>query len=159
MGYDETAFYVVADSDWRYTGVASLNGHRVGVIDGYNYGGVVDQWLASEAGQASAATVHGLQPLERNLRKLLAGRLDVVIESPFVMEAMIRELNLSAAVIEAGRAETPPTPLYMACSPARDSSQRLLEMFDQGMFKLRDSGELERIMTRYGLSVPAPVLP
>ena len=157
LAFDETAFYVAAGSDWRYQGVDSLSGERVGVIDGYSYGDVVDDWLASDAGQASVAVVYGLQPLRRNLRKLLAGRLDVIIESPFVMEAMIRELRLSGAITEAGRIESPPTPLYLACSPARETSARYLSEFDDGMAMLRESGELARIMARYGLSVPPQV--
>ena len=98
LGYDETAFYVLSEDAWRYQGVESLEGQRLGVIDGYNYGTPLDEWLATPEGERAAQAIHGREPLKRNLRMLLAGRLDVIVESPFVMQALLRDLGLSEVV-------------------------------------------------------------
>lgn len=40
---------------------------------------------------------------------------------------------------------------YIACSPAKESSKVLMKLVDEGTDKLRQSGELQKILDKYGL--------
>ncbi|MGB1222216.1 MAG: substrate-binding periplasmic protein [Alcanivoracaceae bacterium] len=150
MAVDDTAMYVVTGNNWRYQGLSSLDGLTVGVIADYSYGEQMDAYLAGRFGDPLLQYLHGKHPLERNVQKLLAGRVDVLIESPLVMEAMLGGSPHAGKLVEAGRMNLRQR-IYVACSPARDTSAQILTLFDQGMEKLHRQGELRRIMARYGL--------
>lgn len=150
MAIDDTAMYVVAGNDWRYHGLSSLDDLIIGAIADYSYGEQMDSYLASRQGDQRLQYLHGKHPLQRNVQKLLAGRIDVVIESPLVMEAMLREHPQAGALQEAGRMDLRQR-IYVACTPEKDTTANVLLLFDQGMEKLHRQGELQRIMAGYGL--------
>lgn len=62
----------------------------------------------------------------------------------------LQELNLSGELVSAGTL-TSSTPMYIACSPVKDISKQLVKWVDEGTRKLRKSGELAKIMAKYGL--------
>lgn len=152
LGYDVTAFYVRSDDDWRYHGIESLSGRQIATIADYSYGEPVDGWLSENSGQVQV--MHGLKPLARNLQKLLSGRVDVLVESPLIMDWMLRSQGLAASVREAGRANMAYTPLWLACSPRRARSTDLVRLFDEGIARLEATGDIIPLMARYGLTWP-----
>lgn len=152
LGYDITAFYVRHDDDWRYDGIASLAERQVATIADYSYGEPVDAWLAATPDQVQV--MHGLKPLARNLQKLLSGRVDVLVESPLIMDWMLKSQGLGERVREAGRADMEYTPLWLACSPKRARSADLVRLFDEGVARLVASGDIIPLMGRYGLRWP-----
>lgn len=150
LAWDTTAFYVPSESSWQYRGPASIEGLNLGVIAGYGYGEALDAWLAEHQGDGNVEFMHGRQPLRRNLMKLLNGRLDVVVESPFVMESLLRRMDLGDRVREAGT-EGPRTPLYFACSPGLENADEILRAYDEGLKMLRREGVLPELLRRYRL--------
>lgn len=150
LAWDIAAFYVRADSDWHYQGLESLKSVILGVIAGYGYGDELDRHIADHRGDPGLKFMHGKDPLWRNIKKLIRGRLDVLVESPFVMESLLRRMELSEQVREAGRVGRR-TPLYLACSPESGEIDAILSTFDRGMQALRESGELGRILETYRL--------
>ena len=151
LGQDSVAVYVRAADNWRYTGPESLAGRTVGVIGDYSYGKDLDGWLADPANAAHIQVASGVDALEGNIRKLLAGRVDALFESPMVMANSLRVLNLASFVDFAGEGK-PATPFYVACSATNPSVPQWLEQFDNGMQRLRDSGRWSELLTDYGLS-------
>lgn len=146
-GVDDTGFFVREGDDWHYSGPPSLLQRKVAVINGYAYGDTLDQLI--EANPSVFQGLGGSDALEKNIKKLEAGRADVIIESPAVMRAKLKEMGVSGIVL-AGTLDEP-SDLFIACSPAKASSRQYVALVDEGTAKLRASGELARIMASYGL--------
>lgn len=155
LAWDIAAFYVLADSDWQYRGAESLKDVRLGLVAGYGYGELLDDYIERHRGDDRLHFMHGREPLERNLKKLMRGRVDVLVASPFVMNSLLGRMGLREKVREAGRAGRR-TPLYLACSPQHEVVVEYLQVFDDGMTRLQEDGTLARIMSRYEL--PASML-
>ena len=153
LAFDSSVFYVLRDQPWRYSGVKSLHDVSVAVIAGYNYGRDVDAWV--DSGPANAVIAHGRNPLRNNLRMLLAGRVDTLLESPLVMRALLEEQGLEGRVIEAGRIDEQ-QPFYFACTPQGERGKRFVRLYNEGVRRLRQGGEEQEIYQRYRVSEPLP---
>jgi polar amino acid transport system substrate-binding protein len=148
-GVGQSAFYVKAGNTWRYTGLDSLASKTIGLIGGYAYEEDFDKYVAENAG--SFQNVNGDNAAENNIKKVLAGRIDAMVEHPSVMTAKLKEMGLEGQIELAGvLAEA--VDMYIACSPAKSSSEEYLKLVDEGTRALRASGELAEILRRYGLS-------
>ncbi|RPJ68815.1 hypothetical protein DRW07_01485 [Alteromonas sediminis] len=147
-GLDSTGFFVNNDSDWKFDSLNSLLTKKVGVINGYAYGEELDELISNNPSVFSG--LGGNDALEKNIKKLTAGRIDIIIESPNVMRAKLEELKLSN-VKQAGTLGEA-SPMYIACSPAKPSSSNYVELIDKGTDALRASGKLSEILARYGMS-------
>ena len=79
------------------------------------------------------------------------GRIDVVVEAEPVFRYEAAELGVSDQARYAGEA-APPEAVYIAFSPAIDNAGEYAQVLSEGMETLRASGELQRIMERYGLT-------
>lgn len=148
-GLDSTGVFVRADDSFQYTDLASLTGRKVGVIKGYAYDDDLNNAIASDKKTFKAAA--GGNALESNIKKLTGKRLDSVIESTAVFSAKASEIGMVDKTKLAGVIGDK-SPIYIACSPNKPSSGGLVKMFDEGLAKLRASGELASIMGKYGMS-------
>lgn len=143
-------FYVMAGSRWRYQGPYTLKDKHIGVIAGYGYGSVITQFIAensSRTGQVQQSS--GSDALKQNIEKLMAGKIDILVESKPVMDYTLRKKNLDNQIIWAGGIAQ--GPVYLAFSPASPSSKFFASQFDAGMKRLQASGELATIYRNYGL--------
>lgn len=147
-GEDQTLFWKRHDSDWTYEDLSSLEDITVGLIHGYAYERAFDNHM--EAAPDGAEFISANNALEQNIHKLRLGRIDVTVESRLVMEAKLQELGLEGEIVPAGRLGDP-DPMYMACSPKNPDSERYARWIDSGTRKLRESGELQAILERYGI--------
>jgi polar amino acid transport system substrate-binding protein len=147
-GLDNTAFYVKEGSDWTFNGYDSLLTQKVAVINGYAYGEEFDQ-LVKDNPQVFQG-IGGNDALEKNIKKLEAGRVDVLVESPSVLAAKMKDMGVTGFKRAGDMGE--PSKMYIACSPAKESSKDYVKLVDEGTAKLRESGELEKIMANYGMT-------
>lgn len=149
VGRSVSAFFVRRETTWRFGGLESLDTIRLAAIAGYAYGPEVDAWIA----QAQPGRVALVQNSRRALRTafglLLTKQADAVIEDELVVRALADEMGMRDRIVDAGKAPGA-LDLYLACSPTK-RGQRLARRFGDGIRALRDSGELARIMARYGL--------
>tara|TARA_R110002167_G_scaffold88523_5_gene238762 strand:+ start:5284 stop:6054 length:771 start_codon:yes stop_codon:yes gene_type:complete len=148
-GMDVTGYFTNTDSAWSFSGLNSLLDQKVGVIDGYAYGEELDVLVAERKDVFKA--VSGGNSLETNFKKLLAKRVDVVVESVAVGLAKVKELNLADKIKLAGKDSTS-AEIYISCSPVTANGKELIELVDKQTAALRASGQLEKILTKYGLS-------
>ncbi|HOT46245.1 MAG TPA: transporter substrate-binding domain-containing protein [Spirochaetota bacterium] len=149
IGKETNAFFVKRGTTWRYTGVSSLERIKIGVIDGYNYDPAVDEYIKRNRNSLKVQVMVGDRPVEKNIKKLLLGRFDAVLETVDVMNWTLSMMNIGPdKVVEAGRI---PTQLFMyvAFSPKRKSSLEHVRIFDRGIRDLRYSGKLKTILQRY----------
>jgi polar amino acid transport system substrate-binding protein len=87
LAYSRACFYTLWQSRWQYAGPSSLRGLRLGVIVDYGYdGGEFDRLLALPGhGGLSPDFNTGESAGSKNLRKLLLGRYEVLLEHEAVM--------------------------------------------------------------------------
>lgn len=148
-GEDQTLFWKRADSEWRFDGdLSSLEGLQVGLIRGYAYSPAFDAFMEMHPSRAELLSANNA--LEQNIRKLKLGRIDVTVESRLVMDAKLEALGMEDEIVPAGRLGAP-NPMYIACSPKNPESERYVEWVDAGTARLRETGELQAILARYGL--------
>ena len=145
-------FYVQRGDSWRYQGLYTLKGKRVGVAEGYGYGRVVKQFISQNShtpGMITAAS--GASPTQDNIDKLLKGRIDIVIESKPVMDYMLRLQNLDNKIIWAGGVAQ--DPVFVAFSPVRPNAKALARSYDDAIKSLQASGKLGAMYKAYGMAL------
>lgn len=149
-GISRTTAFVKKGSPWKFAGVESLAGKKVGVIESYMYdsGGKLDAWVASHPSSLVVAT--GEKALEDLMRKLLLGEVDVVFEDQLVFNLRAREKGLTDKFQDAGVEFE--LGIYVGFSPARPESKKYVEMYDQGVRELRSSMKLAGILKKYGVA-------
>lgn len=147
FGRNFYAFAVREDDPWTLAGLDSLGDRTLGVVQGYSYSPALDPWMARHRDQIQA--LGGENVLDRNLRKLVAGRIDTVIEDEAVLTYRLKTWPEAKRIRLAGRIES--GALYLAFSRRGGRGADLARAFDSGVRALRASGELGRILARYGV--------
>jgi len=149
-GMSANAFLVRRGHPWRYTGIDSLPAVRLGVVLNYSYDAELDAYLAQHRGDPSKVLAEpGDGALARNLRKLESGQIEALIENRSVLEYQLAQRGLSDRFEFAG--EMPSRGSYIAFSPVKPASAEYARLLGEGIRELRRSGELDRILARYGL--------
>ncbi len=147
----KSEFFVLKKSTWRYTGIASLESISFGDAEGYTYGEPIDSYKAKHAGTDKVQLAGGDAPLVTNIRKLMAGRVDAVIETPEVFWNTVARMGLAKTdFVEAGTA-CPLSPCYVGFT-LNERGKKLAAVFDAQMAELRKSGRLAKILGRYGMT-------
>lgn len=142
--------YVRTGDPWHFTSPAVLKGRMIGLVAGYDYG----EPLASYQRTASAGNFHleyGEQPLATNIRLLLQGSLDVVVENDQVMAHRLAQMTLTGQVQAAGQMG-PPTPLYIACTPGDERLANWLQLMDEGYQQALADGRVDALRRLYQMT-------
>ncbi|WP_028102712.1 transporter substrate-binding domain-containing protein [Pseudoduganella violaceinigra] len=152
LAYSRACFFTLHDSAWRYSGLASLAGQQVGIIDDYGYDdGPMDDYISRnrrEPGKLKLA--FGQTAGLSNLRMLLHGRVPVVLEHEAVMAQLAAGEQASRRLRRAGCLERrlPLTVGFAADNPKATASLAALEA---GLRQLEASGALHALRRRYQL--------
>ncbi len=149
QGLGVQTFYVRAGSPWKYSGVQSLKGLKLAIIKDYTYFPELDDYV--KANPAGLVVTFGEDPLRDNLRLLVAGSVDVVVDATAVLSYMTNKMGIRSKVVAAGNGGSP-LKMYVAFSPANPKSREYANMMSAGTAALRKSGELKKILAKYGLS-------
>ncbi|MBD9414926.1 transporter substrate-binding domain-containing protein [Pseudomonas sp. PDM16] len=151
VALSRNCFYTLPGSTWRFTGVDSLPAVRLGVINDYSYGELINAYVSANRREDQHVQVaSGDRALDINLSKLRLGRLDALVENSWVLQAHLAEQDDSVSVREAGCRE-PDVPIYLAFSPVRQDSARYVELFEQGLQRYRADGRLKALLDAYGV--------
>lgn len=150
LGVSRSAFFTRKDSTWVYKGRKSLQNMRIGIINGYSYGTSIDKLIAAR--HKSFIPFSGDRPLDQVLKMIKSGRLDAFIENPIVLHSVVKERGMKVDSLKAAGWVFSDDPfLYLAFSPANANSNQYAELIDRGIEEMRRSGELQRILDKYGL--------
>ena len=152
-GKSQNAFYAKKDKPWRYDGTAaSLEKIKLVVIDGYSYGDEVDAYI--EANKANADRIKVVTSTGRArvhaFMHLVTSKADVFVEDVNVGDETIRQLQIGESISNIGPVADPDA-LYVACTPADPRGAVYATMFSEGTRKMRESGELAKILAKYGV--------
>lgn len=152
--YDMTDdFYARRQQAPKDISLAELENKRIGTIKDYGYGRAT-QALLARLQPGTTEQVYGRDAVEQNLRKLVTGRIDVMIESAPVMRAAIARLKLQDKVVHVGSLLQ--GPVYLAFSPTSPQSTEYAKAYDTGMARLKREGVARMLYEKYGLGDGAP---
>jgi polar amino acid transport system substrate-binding protein len=153
LGVIRNTFFVRKGETWRYSGTASLRSRRLGVILGYGYGPHLDDFIERHRKTNMVQLVAGNDALRNNINKLLAGRIDTVLEDNAVFRHVSRDMGVADRIEEAGDDRTYGSinNLYIAFSPNRPNASHFAKILSEGLADMRRTGELAEILAHYGL--------
>jgi polar amino acid transport system substrate-binding protein len=148
---DDTAFWSRPGKQWTFDQKHLLT-TKIAVIGGYHYdGGILDAHIDANQSGGLVHAAKGNDALEKNIKMLLAGRVDIVVESPSVMSAKLKHLGKADQVVEVARMNDP-SEIYIACTPGKKRIEGYIKLLTDGTRALRASGELKTILDKYGVS-------
>ena len=144
-------FYVRAINPWRFQSIAHLSATLkdnviLGTINGYHYGEQLNQLLKSNTAHVFPAS--GNSPLEKQLKMLQMGRLDILLDSRFTVQYQLSKLTKSSIIYAGSQGDF--TPLFLGFSSLLSTEQ--VQLFDNGLMTLRQSGKLDTILAKYALT-------
>lgn len=146
IGDMRAGLFVRKDQPWNYERIQSLDGKRLGAIKGYTYWPQFDQYLAEHP--AAVTWYEGTDALAQAIAALHEGKIDVFPETVITFLWRAREMGAAGtfriAYINEGNA------IYVAFSP-NERGARWAQRFDEGLRALRASGELARLLAKYGM--------
>jgi polar amino acid transport system substrate-binding protein len=154
IGVMENHLFVKKGTAWRYTGPDSLKTAIIGVIADYTYAEGFDAYVAKNKNNTKKIDVmFGDSPLEKNIQKLQAGRITAIVENPLVFQwVAVRNMGLKMTDFEdVGTLENSKLNLYIKFTSKKDISRTYADIFDRGIAELRRSGELKKILDKYGM--------
>jgi polar amino acid transport system substrate-binding protein len=153
IGWVTMRFYVREDNPWTWNGIPSLGNQAVGLAQGYSYGSEVDAWRdANLANHEQVQVLSGEKVLERNIQKLLLGRITVLLEDSQIVEHYLRRHGLSERIQAAGELSEK-RPMYVALNPRLEGVEQRLSDLDEGLRGLRRDDQWKPLMQGYGVAV------
>lgn len=134
-----------------YRGAESLAALRIGGVQGYSYdNGPIDAYIKKAAGKGEAVQlIAGTELQSQNLRKLLADRIDAILDNDYVLKLAVAEMQPAPAIAYIPLGE--PDGVFIVFAPKKPSSRRYADVLDTGLTELRRSGRLKTILASYGL--------
>jgi polar amino acid transport system substrate-binding protein len=157
--HQSSCFFVRSNSKWLYQGEMSLDKQRLGVANGHDYGPQMNAFLEKTIQGKNKHFVESLSGdnvFLRNLKKLVGERVDILLIDRTSGSHMIKtaedkgEIPAGSAKLSACIGST--QNLYLSFgdqAPAR--AKMLARVFDKGIVHIRKSGELQRLLDKYGL--------
>lgn len=135
--------------NWKLENPGSYAKVRIGVVPGYAYWEGLDTYIKS-AKPPKIMVFEGDSPTVDAIKKLNAGEIDLFPENLIVFGWNARALGLKTSDFTPCYINTGDD-IYVAFTPKSDKSKRWTSQFDEGIARLRKTGELKKILTRYGL--------
>ena len=150
IGVSMDCVFTASDSKIKFTKPSDLGlFKRIGVINDYDYSEDVQKWIDDPKNSGRVDAVAGDDPVAINIKKLEGGRIDAMIEDRSVMSYALNQLALDKKITSAGCLK--PAKLFIAFNPKDPESATHIKSLDTTITKLRKSGELAKILAKYGL--------
>lgn len=151
VGFSSDALAARRGYGFTYRGAESLDGHRLAAVRDYSYEPEIDAYIAAhaEAGEA-VSLASGEDVTVQNLRKLLANRVDLVLEDRNVLDYTLAAEGLTG--LAESQAISAPEVIHIAFPPADPKAADHAAVLDAGLREMRRSGRLAEILSRYGLT-------
>lgn len=148
-------FYVKARENWRYTGLSSLTGVMLGVVNGYGYTPEMDEFLSVPANRPYVVSLSGDRPIKNLLTMLMLSRIQVLLDERNVVryEASEKGLNLKeAGCLNDDSENNQATKVYITFSRDDAGGARWIRRINRKLEALQQNGEYAGLLKRYGLS-------
>ncbi len=149
LGISQDCFYANKNSSWYYSDINSLRNVTVGVINGYSYGKLLDEYFTTSK---KVSVVSGINPFERSLIMLADNRIDTFIDSRYVFEYKIAHDRVRKNSFKKVGCVKNRQNVYIAFSPKNKKSAEYSRILSKKIEALRRSGKLQNILSKYGLT-------
>ena len=150
LGKSQSCFYGKKATAWKYEGIPSLSKVSVGSVIGYTYDTAVDEYLEKNKDNPKLVQmISGDSPLPQNLKKLEAGRIQILIENKSVIAWELTSTNSKQDVESKGCVDS--TDVFVSFSAKHPEGKALVKAFEEGVKRIRASGEYDQILKKYGL--------
>ena len=151
-------FFIKNGHSWKFNSIPSLESVSLGVIRGYSYTDEVDSYIEkNKANQKRIQLASGDNAINTIVNKLVAGRVDVILDDRLVVLSAAGRLNVTKEIAEAGVAKSEPG--YIAFSPSNPKSKDYASILSAGFKELESSGKLTEILARYGITGSSSTTP
>ena len=150
VGQQKMCFFTLAESNWRFSGVESLQGVRLGLAR--NTAPPALSAFIRDHGNAVQVISYDHSYLQKSLKQLSAGRIGTFMFTYNSVMDELRRLEQTARYRSAGcfNAEK----IYLAFSPEasqRQAIESVMMFFDQRMNTLQQNDAFKSIFDRYQL--------
>lgn len=143
-------FFTLTESKWVYKDTTSLEGSTLGVIRNYDYGEKLNTYIKANNPNHKIIQLSGNSTVERNIKLLMRGRVDIIAESPAILWYTAKKMNTASLIKNAGESAKAES-CYIAFSPTHPNSKNLIKLFNTEVRKLEDEGVLRSLAASYGL--------
>ncbi len=146
------AVFSLKANPWEFTGVDSLKEVHLGLVQNYDNGSfdpALERYLASDP--SNVAYISNEQPLQHLFMMIEANHTDATIDDSFVGTYLLQKMG-KQKLFKLTPYPVKPVPAYIGFNNKDQKSQRLADVFDTGLAKLRKTGELKSILANYGLT-------
>jgi polar amino acid transport system substrate-binding protein len=149
IGASGEGYAVRRGTAFRFEGPESFTGKMLGAVSGYAFAGPIGAYVEAHKDDRSRIQLtSGDDALAQNLRKLVAGRLDIVVDDANVLAHAVAA-GLGERVVIADRGA--PAEIYVAFSPACPKADAYAAVLSEGTARLRASGRLAEILAHYDM--------
>jgi polar amino acid transport system substrate-binding protein len=135
----DSYFYARSDYAGSISNIDDLDGKKVGLTQGYGYGDAID--LNNKIDKEYSKTD------EIILRKLIAGRVDLIILYDRVADHLIKSNNVHGKIKQVGLSES--TGLYVAFSKSMPDGEKYRDIFSSGLKKIKENGVYDEIFNKW----------
>ena len=120
------------------------SGHSVGITRGYFYG---DEFAKLKENKQFTGSISEVATDEQNIKKLASGRVDGIFIDRYVGAHMIKNMSLAGKIVE-HPTQIISDNIYFIFSK-KGTDQATVQKFNDGLKRLKASGEYDRIVNRY----------
>lgn len=143
-------FFTLNDNKWNYSKITSLSEVELGVGQDETVSKEIEMYIEKYKETSRVSILSGTDYMSRLLLMLRKKRISAIIADVNVFNYLLKNTGESKSVKNAGCVGLP-LKIYLAFSPHKYSaSSNIIRLFDEGVKKLRRSGEFELILEKYG---------
>ncbi len=147
----EVSLFTLKGNPWKYNGVASLKNIRMGLMQGYDYEDIDQEFKKFLKDPTNKPNFYWATSLERSLLMIERKRLDAILEVRNVIEYIINKEKLSEKIKYSGTVGDHDVLGYVGFSRHNSESQKFADIFDEGMIKLRKTQQFKGILNQYNV--------
>jgi len=154
FGLANCHYWVKKGDPWRYNGLNSLKGRWLGVIQDYDYGKELGDYINKNEGTFAVQERAGDDALDILIKKLEHGRINTLNEDKNVFLYKLKKLGKMGLFEDAGHDLTSieSNYIYIAFSPFFKQSKEYANILNEGLIRYRKNGTLQKLLSEYGLT-------
>jgi len=155
LGLVSNHYWVKKGDPWRFNGINSLKKRWLGIIQDYDYGKELNNYIKKNKATFSVQVSTGDDALDVIIRKLEHSRINTFNEDKNVFLYKLKTLNKTNLFEDAGHDMTSldENYIYIAFSPFYvKKSFKYAKIMDEGIKRYRRNGKLQKILSTYGLT-------
>lgn len=157
VGFAATSLFIskqVSKKGWEFDDISSFDPLRkIGLPQGWTWTEEYGQYFKQNSNRVKE--IAGANALDKAIKMLSVGSLDLYIEDRNVFESKAKQLKLINKVVFAGYPYKG-FPMYASCSKSNKNSEAYLKLIDDKIVEMRKNGKLKVLLNKYGIKDWAP---